>query len=307
MHFSRTEVHCKCRKLSSYCLLNRLGTLQRLPYEIRQHIFMIVLVDSIDEHYKAVHRYDQAYVKYKYIDCDDLKSLELPFQRKGDFCFCTLSNRKPAFAGIFNLATYCGFRPKLKRGSLDVRLASHSIQAEFDCLFLTRSTFAFDCPTALRVFLDHLTPLEQAQLRRLKLSMFKSRYSCSSQRRYSQWLCECRTLPPKLTSLEFVMPYRLENIYQRWMYGCVRGDDATVGDIIEILRLFFMDVVRAVPQARISYSGHSVLETVKREDSSCGLALIVRDKFSQEERDVLDAMFREVESWRKFLCALLDA
>ena len=307
MNVGWTEVQDKRRKLSSLRLLNSLGTLESLPYEIRQRIFEIVLVGSIDEHYKAVYEYDAASIGLGFINCEDPKHLELRFHWKGDECCCMLGNQKPAFGGVFNLASYCGFRPKLRRGSLNVRLASHSIQAEFDCMFLTRSTFAFDCPTALRVFLDHLTPLQQGQLRRLKLCMFKSWYSSCSKRCRDKWLHQCRNLPPKLTSVEFVMPYRLKYIYQCWMHTSMREDDATLGDVAELLKVFCIEVVRAVPRARISCSGHSVLKTVIRDDSSLGLALVKDGSISQEERDVLDAMLREIEPWRKFLIAWLDA
>ena len=295
------------RKQSSFRLLNRLGTLQSLPYEIRQYIFKIVLVGSIDAHYNSVYEHDKAIIGLGYIDCEDPRYLELCFQWKGDDCCCMLGNQKPAFGGVFNLASYCGFRPKMRRGSLNVRLASHSIQAEFDYMFLTRSTFAFDCPTALRVFLDHLTPLQQDHLRRLKLYVFRSRFSSCSERCCDQWLYQCRKLPSKLTSVEFVMPYRLKYVYQCWMHGSMREDDATLGDVAEVLKVFFMEVVRAAPRARISYSGHLVLETVERDDSSLGFALVTQNSISQEERDVLDTMLREVEPLRKFLSAWLDA
>ena len=190
--------------------LNGLGTLQVLPYEIRQHIFAIVLVGYIDEHYKAV-----------YVDGDSPQSLELRFQRKGTGCRC-LWNQKPAFAGVFHLASYYWYHLNLENGSLDIRSASHVIQAEFDCMFLTRSTFVFDCPATLRVFLAHLTPLQQGQLKRLKLIMFRNWYNtrCREELR-EHWLYQCRKLPPRLTSVEFVMPKRLKHTYQWWMYPIV--------------------------------------------------------------------------------------
>lgn len=299
MNFVWTEAQHKRRKLSNPRSLNRLGTLQSLPYEIRQHIFMIVLVDSIDEHYKAIHKYDQALIKSKCIDCKNLERLELTFQRRGDHCCCRLSNQKPGFASVFNLASYCVFRPGMKAGSLNIRSASRSIQAEFDYMFLTRSTFAFHCPTALRVFLDHLTPLQQTQLRCIKLSMFKSWFWCCSDSRRDRWLYQCRTLPPTLTSVEFVMPYRLKYIYECWMHGSMREGDTTLEDVAGVLRIHCMEVVRAVPRARISYRGQSVLDIVKCDNRPLGLALIVRDSLSREERDVLDALICEVESWRR--------
>ena len=311
MNICCTEVRYKRwwrRKPSKLNLVNRLGTLQYLPREIRQHIFMMVLVGSIDEHYKAVDEYDRAFSSLGHIDCERPKTLELRYQRKGANCCSILSNQKPAFAGVFNLASYCDFRPRLRSVSLNIRLASRSIQAEFDYIFLTRSTFAFECPTALRIFLDHLTPLQQGQLRRLKLCMFGSRFrSICSERSRDQWLYQCRKLPPNLTSVEFVMPYRLRNIYRCWMYNWMGEDDATLRDVAEVLKVFCMIVVRAVPRARISYSGHLIREIVERDGSSLGLALLTRDSIKQHERDVLDAMLRKVEPWRKFLSAWMDA
>ena len=68
-----------------------------------------------------------------------------------------------------------------------------------------------------------------------------------------------------------------------------------------------MEVVRAVSRARISLSGMSVFDTIRRDDSSFGISLIRRDSITREEREVLDAVLREVERWRKFLSAGLDA
>ena len=68
-----------------------------------------------------------------------------------------------------------------------------------------------------------------------------------------------------------------------------------------------MEVVRAFPRARISLSGQSVFDTMKRDDSSFGVSLIRRDSITREEREVLDAVLREVESWRDFLSAWMDA
>lgn len=302
-------------KLSRSILPNGLGTLQVLPYEIRQHIFMIVLVDYIDKHYKAV--YDKSINKLQYLDDDFPQKLQLRFQRKGNGCCCMLGNQKPAFAGVFHLASYCQFQWKLESGSLNIRSASHSIQAEFDCMFLTRSTFAFDCPAALRVFLSHLTPLQQGQLRRLKLRMFRNWwYSRCKEELREHWLYQCRKLPSRLTSVEFVMPDRLKYTYQWWMYSTMCEEQATLRDVAEVLRVFCMEVVRTVPRASISYSGQPVIDRMKSfgttdlvwySSQPYGTTVVWRDNISQEERDILDAMLREVESWREFLCAWLDA
>ena len=315
------EIPSNRTEISRSISLNGLGTLQVLSYEIRQHIFMIVLLDYIDEHYKAV--YDTTKTDFHLFDGEFPQNLELRFQRKGNGCCCKLWNQKPAFAGVFHLASYCEYEWKLMRGSLNIRSASHLVQAEFDCMFLTRSTFVFDCPAALRVFLAHLTPLQQGQLRRLKLRMFRNWYyaTCREELR-EHWLYQCRKLPPRLTSVEFVMPDRLKYTYQWWMYSTMCEEQATLGDVAEVLRVYCMEVVRTVPRASISYSVQPVIDEVKSFGTtdvfcygrsvfdkirSSEITLVWRENISQEEREVLDAMLREVESWREFLCAWLDA
>ena len=306
MRVGWTEIQYKRRKLSSLRLPHRLGTLQSLPYEIRQHIFMMLLIGSINEHYQNAYKYDKRFNRLGPIDWEEPKILELRFQWKGDDRCCMLGNQKPAFSGVFNLASYCGFRPKLKRMPLNIRLASHSIQAEFDYMFLTRSTFAFECPTALNVFLAHLTPLRQDRLRHLKLRMFKPGFWSCSERCRNKWLYQCRKLPPKLLSVDFVVPYRLKFIYQNWIYGSMHDENASLEDAAEVLKVFCTEVVRAAPRARILFSGQLQLATVERDEASLGLALVRLRRINERERDVLDAMRRGIEPWRKFLIAWLD-
>ena len=93
-------------------------------------------------------------------------------------------------------------------------------------------------------------------------------------------------------------------------------EQATLGDVAEVLRVFCMEVVRTVPRASISYGGQPVVDRMDSfgtthvvwfNDLPYGTTVVWRENISQEERGVLDTMLREVESWREFLCAWLDA
>lgn len=252
----------------------RLGTLRFLPYEIRQQIFQIVLDDYFDEifeKYRANFRYNEETVSY---DLYANRSL-LRFTCDTLHCSC-MRDEHP---NIFNLRSYYNVYDPNPRLPMGLRLASPSIQREFDYVFLSRRTFRFACPTTLHRFLDRLSPLQRRQLKCLCLCMFRF-WSCNSEvlTRLELWMAACERLPPGLKSIDIQLPDHnvpvfWPNLSTRWT--CDQADDR-VKVTKERVKELYKKVSRASPRAVISWTG--------------------REELGNEDCAILDAALAELET-----------
>ena len=262
-----------------------LGTLRFLPYEIRQQIFEIVLEDYFDEFDEQIRqRRNNFEYKEALYTCDGaLNRSELFIQH---WCWRQYEVRR-----IFDLQSYHTDRLPTERHPLSLRLASPSIQAEFDGVFLGRSTFQFACPVTLQMFLDQLSPLQQRQLKRLTLCMFLPKWICcsGSLARRDQWMSVCQRLPPGLKSVKILSPDHLTDVPRFWTNASSNSylDQVYTKRVAaELLEVLCKKMSRASPRAGISW--------------------IYRKKLCKEERDALDSVLAELEPWSGELQTWMD-
>ena len=258
----------------------RLGTLRFLPYEIRQQIFQIVLEDYFDEVEEQLGQQNPTLKRwrYRYIDSVNRPMLQIEFE--GRHCCC----KRDKVPNVFDLRSYFGVRQATERLPMSLRLASPSIQPEFDCVFLSRSTFQFTCPFILHEFLDQLSPFQQSQLKCLKLSMFQWwRCASDSLTRRDQWMAACQRLPRRLKYVEMQPPHRLDDVPAFWtnrstgIYFGQPINDEIKRITIEPLEVLCKKVSRASPRAVISWT---------------------RDvELGKEDYAALDAVLAELEPW----------
>ena len=258
----------------------RLGTLRFLPYEIRQQIFQIVLEEYFDEVEEQLGQQNSILTRwmYRYIGSVSRSRLQIHFE--GLHCCC----ERDKVPNIFDLRSYFGVRQTNERLPMSLRLASPSIQPEFDCVFLSRSTFHFTCPFTLHQFLDQLSPFQQSQLKCMKLSMFQY-WRCYSDAltHRDQWMAACQRLPRELKSVEIEPPYRLEDVPAFWKKRSPRfyfgpPNNANIRRIaIELLEPLCKKVSRASPRAVISWTRD--------------------EELAREDHAALDAVLAELEPW----------
>ena len=268
----------------------RLGTLRYLPYEIREQIFKIALEDYFDD----------IFWRRKRCGTNQLpNSCYLPeFQLRSNFDLfvcCCKRDRMPEIRHIFDLASYYCFPRSIGRAPLNLRFTSPSIEPEFERIFLTCSTFEFECAVTVERFLDLLSPFQQSQLKCLRLVPFEDRScyyvprDCNYERR-DHWMTVCQRLPLGLKSVEFVMPDCLIDIPGSWSTRPQFYEfDDTAKELelaAELLQELCKKVRRASPRAVISLT------------SEVGM--------NEDERNLVDAMLREIEPWSEEWLAWID-
>ena len=246
-----------------------LVNLRVLPEELIQLILKTVLENHFDE-------FNDEYTGPGRPNYAALNTAELTFKLHGIPCCCH-HGENPKFRGIFDLASYCLEPEIMGPAPLNVRLTSFVMKAVFDELFLARSSFRFCCPFMLTQFLSLLSPFQQRQLRRLKLDIFRWPH-CAS-RGFDQWVVACQLLPPGLTSVEFDFPLGFFSGTHRWMD---QRDTPTV--TAQGLKKMCDRMVRASPQVRLYWTSLGV-------------------PFNRAEKDVLDAVLRDVQPQSGFMSA----
>ncbi|CAF9907881.1 MAG: hypothetical protein ALECFALPRED_004029 [Alectoria fallacina] len=165
----------------------RLGTLGYLPYEIRQQILKFVLADYYDKYNRRGRQL----------------RIASTYSFSGNLTMCK-QNEECETTGVFDLSSYSRSGTKMDRAPLSLRSVSPSIKLECGCILLTSITFVSTCPASLARFLDQLSPLQQGQLRSLRIHLFGCSI-CSRDRvkLCNIWVAVCQRLPTGLTSVEF--------------------------------------------------------------------------------------------------------
>ena len=250
----------------------RLGTLRFLPYEIRQQIFQIVLEDYFEE---QLEQQLAIFNRGRYsVGRVNRSILQITFRH----CCC-----KREVPNVFDLRSYFGVWQATERPPMSLRLASLSIQSEFDGNFLACNTFHFTCPFTLQGFLDQLSPFKQRQLRSVSLAMFEY-WVCNSDPLVcrDQWMAACQRLPPGLISVEMKSPYSLRDVLTFWTnrpksFYDGQGANSVNRLATELLEPLFKKIARASPQAVISWTG--------------------RENLYEEDCAVLHAGLAELEPW----------
>ena len=256
----------------------RLGTLRFLPYEIRQQIFQIVLEDYFDEvEEQVVQQMSIFNTGRPYDACVNRSMLKIEFEAR--HCSC----RRDKVPNVFDLRSYFGVRRATERPPMSLRLASPSIQPEFDCVLLSCRTFQFTCPFTLHRFLDQLSPFQQRQLKRLRLCMFQY-WVCAtdSLTHRDQWMTACQRLPPGLKSVEMQSPYRLIDVPAFWKnqsksFYLGQANNKVNRLAMELLEALCNKVSRASPRAVISWTD--------------------REHIGKEDYAILAAGLAELEPW----------
>ena len=264
----------------------RLGTLRFLPYEIRQQIFEIVLED----HFVEV----EDYLRYEAprwpegdpedeVEVEDngpfLDRLMLQIRFWARHCSC----ERDRIPNVFDLRSYFVVDCRTEKLPMGLRLASKSIQQEFDRIFLSRRTFQFTCPFTINRFLDQLSPIQQRQLKRLNIDMFVW-WGCSSARLTprDQWMRAFERLPPGLQSVELRSPRPLNDVLRFWTEKAGPAPPGPAEDRAKIFAMGLLDaackkITRASPRAVITWIG--------------------REKLGTEDNALLDAGLAELEPW----------
>ncbi len=249
----------------------RLGTLRFLPYEMRQQIFKIVLEDYFDEY-----NLQGGEPGIPWLCAGDLTKWQLNYE--GWYCRCRRSAEHET-GDVFTLTSYCHIAQHKKRAPLNLRFASEPLKQEFDHVFLASNTFEFTCPASLEKFMDMLSPLQQRQLKRIRLHMFGYMYwpcNWDLSKLFKHWMAVCERLPPGLVSVQFILSYHWGS-WRRYLTGNRR--DRGFADVFGQLS---KKVSRACPRAKISLTGR---ENIREEH--CDVL------------DTLDTMLQELEPWSK--------
>ena len=269
----------------------RLGTLRYLPYEIRQQIFQILLeyyFDEVDEQLEQqLSIFNRG--RFPFVGHINRRMLQIEFETR--HCFC----KRDRIPNVFDLRSYFGFLQGTKRLPMSLRLASPSIQAEFECVFLSCSTFQFTCPFTLQKFLDQLSPFQQRQLKCLSLSMFPW-HVCDSDSltRRDQWMTACQRLPPGLKSVEMEPPPYMRDVRAFWTNQSIyfhsgQADDYVKRLAMELLEELFKKVSRTSPRAVIFWTRREHLGTEQYAFLNAGLAEL--EPWSQEWLTWMDGTY----------------
>ena len=301
-HFSMLKVKTLKQTRARWCWFDkaskddkvagtRFGTLRYLPYEIRQQIFQIVLEFYFDEVDEQLEQQLSIFNRGRFPFVGHVNRWMLQIEFETRHCFC----KRDRIPNVFDLRSYFGFLQGAKRLPMSLRLASPSIQPEFDCVFLSCSTFQFTCPFTLQKFLDQLSPFQQRQLKCLSLSMFPW-YVCDSDSftRRDQWMATCQRLPPGLKSVEMEPPYYMRDVRAFWTNQSIyfysgQADDYVKRLAMELLEELFKKVSRASPRAVIFWTRREHLGTEEYAFLKAGLAEL--EPWSEEWHAYMDETY----------------
>ena len=158
----------------------RLGTLGKLPYEIRAKIFRQVLDLYVEE-------------------------VNLPCWGNADVytvnMVCSQSSQTTRRSRIFTLLPFY-LNPAI---FMPLRLASIDTGLEFDRIYLSTMKFRFSCPKSLGQFLKDLSTTQLSQVRSIVISVLDC-YHCLGERTdkaYRDWELVWSQLPSTLVSIKF--------------------------------------------------------------------------------------------------------
>lgn len=205
-----------------------LGTLGYLPFEIRNQVYHLVLNDHL---HTIVASYKQAHEpptnnSQQDQDVEDLSNWQLHYQPRGRGTRDHKPSKLPddeehtlPFPEKYDGLAVFDFRSYLPRIQDDggvsnltfmLHLASKSLLAELDYVFLTRFTFKFDCPRGLREFLARLPSSRKTLVRAINLEImglcqcFGNTGWCTKESKYKDWMEIGKSLPDTLESLRSV-------------------------------------------------------------------------------------------------------
>ena len=169
-----------------------LGTLSHLPLEIRRKIYDVLLFDSCTVHNKYQSIRENMFVRDRELVLDIDIFTEYNLWEAGLFDF-----------RFYN--TDCGNQCCTSR-ILRLQHTSATLRNEFRDNLLASTVFNCDGPTMLAELLLSLTPREELQLRRLRLTLTERRDSKEPRApdgyaKYSQWQYICSEVPRNLTSV----------------------------------------------------------------------------------------------------------
>ena len=229
-----------------------LGTLGQLPMEIRRQIWLEVLKGSFrDRHYPGPE-------PFRYLGGQDWTHFHFGTPDAGSCSQCYL---KATYAGaqcqVFALASYDYTTGAIDiRDSLDrqlmrpvPRLISHYIKAEYEHVFLSTHSFAFESPSSLNMFLDLLP--EYCQLPRLSIIPYNMTHARPRLIMESSWPKTCARLPGRgLTALCFRLGTHRHDSFPPSPHGyhMIRRSLAEV----RLLRFY---ILKNVPDVRLSVAG----------------------------------------------------
>jgi hypothetical protein len=179
---------------------------------------------------------------------------------------------------------------------LDIRIASPTIQDEFNQLYFSKTVFRFETPNDLIRFLDHLTTHQHHQLRNIQLVLFNEVPSKNVPQNYKVWMKACYDLASRLkppASVKFKLGRRViyfmgsggwtSGIYSSYpnipcedtvaKYGPPKIDGR--GKVAELLGVLTKMLDRCAPGVEIGMTG--------------------TEFFAQSDLCFLDAIFDELE------------
>ena len=244
----------------------RLGSLRYLPYEIRQQIFKFVLADYYEQYNRRGRRLHIAST----------------YSCAGNLFTCEQENECET-SGVFELRSYSRSGTKMERAPLGLRSVSPSIRLECEYILLTSNNFVSTCPASIRRFLDQLSPLQQGQLRSLRIHLFGCSNCCRDRVELCNlWVAFCQRLPTGLTSVEFGWT---DLGGRRWR---PRMEDGSFRRLSEAEKFGLAAGMFGV-----------LSKQVWRASSRAKLSMTGRERLYKGECDVLDAALEELEPWSK--------
>lgn len=166
-----------------------LGTLSRLPFEVRRKIYDFLMRDNCRKHF---HR----------------TFYEIMFKSSRTLIIDGIVRYDRYEAKIFDYRLHngdCGNQCCTSR-SLRLQHTSSALRNEYRDNLLASTWFQFSTPAGAIGFMISLTPHEKLQVRRLTLNVSERRDltapgTNNGYDRYLQWKWVCSSLPPNLTSV----------------------------------------------------------------------------------------------------------
>lgn len=257
-------------------LNTRLGTLNYLPYEIRQQIYL----EHLDSHFcscpscSAAGRVDRDWY-WEYIGREVWAIRARNSWPEGE------RNTAP-YPGVFEIEAYdvlcqvavepgsCtgGQWSRLPKASRAFSLSSPTVKAEWQYFFLSNRRFQFICPYSLQQFLDQLSPAHQSLLQHIAID-FLIDECCSLSDSWNGWMGICSVLPSTLKSVTF----RLTRYGLRQVQPDFHEQRCFVKQLRILKRLAILTetihnkLARRIPGIKVSWRGYThPHEYLKREE-----------------------------------------
>ena len=263
-----------------------LGTLNRLPSEVRRQIWHEVLRAE--------------FAKVEYLGSEPIRYLggrgcwSDEIQRRRSQWLETSALFEPFNIGVFRSESYCMGEVLLNKNYTQCeyavfkqhlpRLTSHAMKGELEDFYLRNHIFAFECHDFLDAFLDQLSRHQALQLRRISLIVF----ACNDCHVEPCWSTVIERLPKTinvvLITLDAFHAYRYHDCYSD--QGYLSLSRKLIGKVLSAADVLRNQILRQLPHARVFLVG-SLFNRLNASDRAAFETLSADKMWSNVDRKTL--------------------